>query len=58
MADRIERYKLMVANASGVVKEVCEGKYERFKVTGLAQSTEYVFSVKAIFDGASRPPRR
>jgi len=53
MMERVERYKLMVANASGVVKEVCQGRYERFKVTGLAQSTEYVFCVKAIFDDGS-----
>jgi hypothetical protein len=33
--------------------QVCQGKYERFKVTGLAQSTEYVFCVKAIFDDGS-----
>ncbi len=32
-----------------VCVQVCQGKYERFKVTGLAQPTEYVFCVKAIY---------
>jgi hypothetical protein len=31
-ADRVHHYKLMMATNTGVVKEVCQGKYERFKV--------------------------
>ncbi|KAK3242846.1 hypothetical protein CYMTET_47464 [Cymbomonas tetramitiformis] len=52
-ADRIDRYKLMMATNTGVVKEVCQGKYERFKVTGLRANAEYIFCVKAIYDDGS-----
>ena len=30
--ERIKSYKLMMATNTGVVKEICEGKYTRFKV--------------------------
>ena len=49
-ADRVHYYKLMMATNTGVVKEVCQGKYERFKVTGLRANAEYIFCVKAIYD--------
>ena len=49
-ADRVHHYKLMMATNTGVVKEVCQGKYERFKVTGLRANAEYIFCVKAIYD--------
>mmetsp|Transcript_19854 Transcript_19854/g.64594 ORF Transcript_19854/g.64594 Transcript_19854/m.64594 type:complete len:632 (+) Transcript_19854:58-1953(+) len=52
-ADRIDYYKLMMATNTGVVKEVCQGKYERFKVTGLRANAEYIFCVKALYvDGS------
>eukprot|EP00241_Pyramimonas_parkeae_P010528 CAMPEP_0114261972 /NCGR_PEP_ID=MMETSP0058-20121206/21482_1 /TAXON_ID=36894 /ORGANISM="Pyramimonas parkeae, CCMP726" /LENGTH=248 /DNA_ID=CAMNT_0001377663 /DNA_START=723 /DNA_END=1467 /DNA_ORIENTATION=+ len=50
LVDRVDRFKLMMANNTGVVKEVCQGKYDRFRVTGLRANTEYVFCVKAIYD--------
>jgi len=49
-ADRVHHYKLMMATNTGVVKEVCQGKYERFKVTGLRANAEYIFCVKAFYD--------
>mmetsp|Transcript_16072 Transcript_16072/g.54796 ORF Transcript_16072/g.54796 Transcript_16072/m.54796 type:complete len:644 (+) Transcript_16072:153-2084(+) len=49
-ADRVDHYKLMMATNTGVVKEVCQGKYERFKVTGLRANAEYIFCVKALYD--------
>jgi len=52
-SDRINRYKLMMATNTGVVKEVCQGKYERFKVTGLRPNAQYIFCVKAIYDDGS-----
>ena len=51
--DRIERYKLMMATNTGVVKEVCQGKYTRYRVTGLRTNTQYIFCVKAIYDDGS-----
>ena len=51
--DRVDKFKLMMATNTGVVKEVCQGKYYRFKVTGLRASTEYIFCVKAIFEDGS-----
>lgn len=52
-AERIERYKLMIATATGVVKDVYQGKETRFKVTGLKPNTEYILCVKAIYDDGS-----
>lgn len=51
--DRIDRYKLMVATNTGVVKEVCQGKHVRYRVSGLRSNTSYVFCVKAIYDDGS-----
>lgn len=51
--DRIERYKLMVATSTGVVKDVYQGKEMRFKITGLKPNTEYILCVKAIYDDGS-----
>jgi len=50
LMDRIDRFKLMMSNSTGVVKEVCQGHYDRFRVTGLTPNSDYVFCVKAIFD--------
>mmetsp|Transcript_17491 Transcript_17491/g.44035 ORF Transcript_17491/g.44035 Transcript_17491/m.44035 type:complete len:628 (-) Transcript_17491:2367-4250(-) len=52
-AERIERYKLMIATATGVVKDVYQGKERRFKVTGLKPATEYILCVKALYDDGS-----
>lgn len=49
-ADRIDYYKLLMSSSTGVVRDVCEGKFEQYRVTGLRPSTEYVFCVKAVFD--------
>ncbi|KAF5833758.1 hypothetical protein DUNSADRAFT_9825 [Dunaliella salina] len=51
--DRIERYKLMIATSTGVVKDVYQGKEQRFKITGLKPNTEYILCVKAIYDDGS-----
>jgi hypothetical protein len=51
--DRVERFKLMIATNTGVVKEVCQGMMTRFRVGGLKPSTEYIFCVKAIYDDGS-----
>lgn len=51
--ERIDHFKLMMASSQGVVKEVCHGKFERFKVTNLRPNTEYIFCVKAVFDDGS-----
>ena len=29
---------------------MCQGKHERFKVTGLRANAEYIFCVKAMYD--------
>ena len=51
--ERIKSYKLMMATNTGVVKEICEGKYTRFKVMGLRPNTQYIFCVKALFGDGS-----
>ena len=51
--ERIKSYKLMMATNTGVVKEICEGKYTRFKVMGLQPNTQYIFCVKALFGDGS-----
>lgn len=51
--DKIDYFKLLMSSSSGVVKDVCQGKFDRFKVTGLRPSTEYVFCVKMVFDDGS-----
>ena len=51
--ERIKSYKLMTATSTGVVKEICEGKYTRFKVMGLRPNTQYIFCVKALFGDGS-----
>jgi hypothetical protein len=52
-SDRVERYKLMIATTTGVVKEVCQGPMTRHRVMGLKPSTEYIFCVKALYDDGS-----
>ena len=52
-ADRIEHFKLMVANNLGVVKEVYRGKLMQFKVKKLRPSTEYIFCLKAVYADGS-----
>lgn len=53
-ADRIERYKLMMATTSGVVKEITQGRFLRYFVSGLRPASEYIFCVKALYaDGSS-----
>mmetsp|Transcript_33290 Transcript_33290/g.78947 ORF Transcript_33290/g.78947 Transcript_33290/m.78947 type:complete len:632 (+) Transcript_33290:204-2099(+) len=52
-ADRIDRFKLMMATTTGVVKEVMQGKFTTFRLTGLRPNQEYIFCVKAIFDDGS-----
>jgi hypothetical protein len=49
----LHRYKLMVANNTGVVREAYQGKAQQFKVTGLRPNMEYVFCVKAVYDDNS-----
>ena len=51
--ERIEKYKLMMATNTGVVKEVCQGKYTRYKVGALRSNTQYIFCVKAMYDDGS-----
>lgn len=48
--EKVDHFKLLMSSSSGVVKEVCQGKFDRYKVTGLRPSTEYVFCVKMVFD--------
>lgn len=45
--DKIDHFKLLMSSSSGVVKDVCQGKFDHFKVPHLRPSTEYVFCVKA-----------
>eukprot|EP00963_Diacronema_lutheri_P007494 scaffold649_cov347-Pavlova_lutheri.AAC.133 len=52
-ADRIEHFKLMVANNLGVVKEVYRGKSMHFRVRKLRPSTEYIFCLKAVYADGS-----
>jgi hypothetical protein len=52
-AERIERYKLMIATSTGVVKDVYQGPESRFRITGLKPNTEYILCVKAIYDDGS-----
>lgn len=52
-ADRIEHFKLMVANNLGVVKEVYRGKSMQFKVRKLRPNTEYIFCLKAVYADGS-----
>ncbi|PNH04177.1 hypothetical protein TSOC_009697, partial [Tetrabaena socialis] len=52
-SDRIERYKLMIATGTGVVKDVYQGRETRFRITGLKSNTEYILCVKAIYDDGS-----
>lgn len=52
-AERIEKYKLMIATGTGVVKDVYQGSESRFRITGLKPNTEYILCVKAIYDDGS-----
>ena len=52
-AERIEKYKLMIATSTGVVKDVYQGPEQRFRITGLKPNTEYILCVKAIYDDGS-----
>lgn len=52
-AERIDKYKLMIATNTGVVKEAYMGRGSKFKVLGLKPNTEYIFCVKAIYDDGS-----
>ena len=52
-ADRIDRFKLMMATTTGVVKEVMQGKYTTYRLSGLRPNQEYIFCVKAMFDDGS-----
>lgn len=52
-ADRIDRYKLMIATSTGVVKDVYQGTETRFRITGLKSATEYIMCVKALYDDGS-----
>lgn len=52
-AERIDKYKLMIATNTGVVKDAYQGKTQKFKVMGLRPNTEYIFCVKAIYDDGS-----
>lgn len=52
-ADRIERYKLMMATTSGVVKELTQGRFLRYFVSGLRPASEYIFCVKALYADGS-----
>lgn len=51
--ERVDHFKLMMASTQGVVKEVCRGKFKRYKVTNLRSNTDYIFCVKGIFDDGS-----
>lgn len=52
-ADRIDRYKLLMATTTGVVKEVYQGTDARYRITGLRSNHEYVVVVKAIYNDGS-----
>ncbi|DBA67511.1 TPA: hypothetical protein ACH3X2_001791 [Trebouxia sp. C0005] len=52
-ADRISKFKLMLATTTGVVKDVYQGLHTRFKSTGLRPDMEYIFCVKATYDDGS-----
>ncbi len=52
-AERIDRFKLMIATGTGVVKDCYQGKETRFRVTGLKPHTEYILCVKAIYEDGS-----
>ncbi|GAX74227.1 hypothetical protein CEUSTIGMA_g1676.t1 [Chlamydomonas eustigma] len=52
-AERIEKYKLMIATSTGVVKDVYQGPEQRFRITGLKPNTEYILCVKALYDDGS-----
>lgn len=52
-AERVERYKLMIATGTGVVKDVYQGPEQRFRIVGLKANTEYILCVKAIYDDGS-----
>jgi len=52
-AERVEKYKLMIASSTGVVKDVYQGPEQRFRITGLKPNTEYILCVKAIYDDGS-----
>jgi hypothetical protein len=52
-AERVDRYKLMIATSTGVVKEAYTGKDTRFRVVGLKPNTEYIMCVKAVYDDGS-----
>jgi hypothetical protein len=47
------RFKLMVANNTGVVREAYQGKAQQARVVGLRANMEYVFCVKAIYNDNS-----
>lgn len=52
-ADRISKFKLMLATTTGVVKDVYQGLHTRYKATGLRPDMEYIFCVKATYDDGS-----
>ena len=52
-ADRISKFKLMLATTTGVVKDVYQGLHTRFRSTGLRPDMEYIFCVKATYDDGS-----
>ena len=52
-ADRISKFKLMLATTTGVVKDVYQGLHTRYKSTGLRPDMEYIFCVKATYDDGS-----
>lgn len=52
-ADRISKFKLMLATTTGVVKDVYQGLQTRYKSTGLRPDMEYIFCVKATYDDGS-----
>lgn len=52
-AERIEKYKLMIATGTGVVRDVYLGIETRFRITGLRSNTEFVLCVKALYDDGS-----
>lgn len=52
-AHKLVGFKLMASGRDGAVKEVYEGSERSFIVEKLTPATEYIFSVKAIYDDAS-----
>lgn len=52
-AERIVKYKLMLATTTGVVKDVYQGLQQHFRSAGLRPDMEYIFCVKATYDDGS-----